>query len=78
MSLDVKVTFANEVESPQAKSLLKGAKNKHPDIKIDISAMDAAYDNCEYYRFIIKEIGAAPIIALNHGYRINVITEGSL
>jgi len=78
LPLDVKVTPANEVDSPQAKPLLKGAKNKHPEIPIDSSAMDAAYDNYENYRFAIEEIGAAPIIALNPRGRIDAITEGSL
>jgi len=76
--LDVKVIPANEVDSPQAKPLLKGAKNKHPDIKIDSSAMDAAYDNYENYRFVIEEIGAAPIIALNPRGRVDAITGSSL
>ena len=40
--------------------------------------MDAAYDNYENYRFLIEEIGVAPIIALNPRGRIDAITEGSL
>ena len=56
----------------------RGYKNKHPEIPIDSSAMDAAYDNYENYRFAIEEIGAAPIIALNPRGRIDAITEGSL
>lgn len=40
--------------------------------------MDAAYDSYENYRFVIEEIGAAPIIALNPRGRVDAITEGSL
>jgi hypothetical protein len=78
LPLDVKVTPANKADSPQAKPLLKGAKKKHPDIKIDTSTMDAAYDNYENYRFFIEEISSTPIIALNPRNRIDTITEGSL
>ena len=35
LPLDVRVTPANEGDSPQAKPLLKGAKEWHPQIKID-------------------------------------------
>jgi transposase len=78
LPLDVKVTPANEADSPQAKPLLKGAKNKHPEIKIDSSAMDAAYDCYENYRFVVEEIGAVPIIALNPRGRVDAISESSL
>jgi hypothetical protein len=78
LPLDVKVTPANEADSPQAKPLLKGAKERHPEIKIDSSSMDSAYDSYENYRFVIEDIGAAPIIALNQRGRVDAITEGSL
>jgi len=78
LPLDVKVTPANEGDSPQAKPLLMGAKERHPEIKIDSSSMDSAYDSYENYRFAIEDIGAAPIIALNSGGRVDTITEGSL
>ena len=65
LPLDVKLTPANESDSPQAKPLLKETKNRHPEIKIDTSSMDAIYDSYKNYRFVIEEIGAAPIIALN-------------
>jgi transposase len=47
LPLDVRVTPANEADSPQAKPLLKGTSEKHPSHKIDSSAMDSAYDNYE-------------------------------
>jgi hypothetical protein len=78
LPLDVKVTPANESDSPQAKPLLKETKNRHPEIKIATSSMDAIYDSYENYRFVIEEIGAAPIIALNTRGRIDAITESSL
>jgi transposase len=78
LPLDVKVTPANQGDSPQAKPLLKGAKDRHPEVKIDSSSMDSAYDAYENYRFAIEDIGAAPIIALNSRGRIDAITEGSL
>ena len=64
---------ANEVDSPEAAPLLKEAKNIHPDIKIDSSYMDAAYDNYEKYRFAIEETDAASIIALNLTGRIDAL-----
>jgi transposase len=78
LPLDVRVTSANEGDSPQAKRLLKGAKDKHPEIKIDSSSMDSAYDSYENYRFAIEEIGAAPIIAINPRGRVGAITESTL
>jgi transposase len=78
LPLDVKVTSANEGDSPQAKPLLKGAKEGHPEIKIDSSSMDSAYDSYENYRFAIEDIGTAPIIALNPRGRVDAITSGSL
>jgi transposase len=78
LPLDVKVTPGNEADSPQAKPLLKGAKERHPEIKIDSSSMDSAYDSYENYRFAIEDIGAAPIIALNLRGRVDAITSSSL
>ena len=78
LPLDVKVTPANEGDSPQAKPLLKGTKERHPQIKIDTASMDSAYDSYENYRFAIEEIGAVPIIAINPRGGINAITSGSL
>jgi len=78
LPLDVKVTPANEADSPQAKPLLSESKERHPEIKIDSSSMDSAYDSYENYRFAIENIGAAPIIALNPRGRVDAITEGSL
>jgi len=78
LPLDVKVTPANEGDSPQAKPLLKEAKERHPEIKIDAASMDSAYDSYENYRFAIEDIGAAPVIALNQRGRVDAITEGSL
>jgi transposase len=78
LPLDVKVTPANEHDSPQAKPLLQGARKRHPDVKIDSTAMDAAYDEHENYRFAVEEIGTAPIIALNPRGKTDAITQGSL
>ncbi|MFH0774707.1 MAG: transposase [bacterium] len=78
LPLDVKVTPANESDSPQAKPLLTGAKKRHPEVKIDSTSMDSAYDKYENYRFSIEEIGTAPIIALNPRGRTDAITQGSL
>ncbi len=78
LPLDVRVTPANQGDSPQAKPLLKGAKDRHPEAKIDSSSMDPAYDAYENYRSAIEDIGAAPIIALNPRARVDAITGGSL
>jgi len=78
LPLDVRVTPANEGDSPQAKPLLKGAREWHPEAKIDSSSMDSAYDSHENYRFAIEEIGVAPIIAINPRGGIDAITSGSL
>ena len=78
LPLDVKVTPANEGDSPQAKPLLKGAKEKHPENPIDTSSMDSAYDSYENYRFAIEDMEIAPIIALNPRGRVDAITDGSL
>jgi len=78
LPLDVKVTPANEGDSPQAKPLLKGAKEKHPENQIDTSSMDSAYDSYENYRFAIEDMEIAPIIALNPRGRVDAITDGSL
>lgn len=78
LPLDVKVTPANEGDSPQAKPRLKGTKERHPEIKIDSASMDSAYDSCENYRFAIEDMGTTPIIALNPRGGIDAITEGSL
>jgi len=78
LPLDVKVTPGNEGDSPQAKPLLKGVKERHPEVKIDSASMDSAYDSYENYRFAIEDTGVAPIIALNPRARVDAITEGSL
>jgi len=78
LPLDVKVTPGNEGDSPQAKPLLGGAKERHPEIRIGSASMDSAYDSYENYRFAIEDIGVAPIIALNPRGRVDTITEGSL
>lgn len=78
LPLDVKVTPANEGDSPQAKPLLMGAKERHPEIKIDSATMDSAYDAYDNYRFAIEDMGTTPIIALNPRGRVDAITDGSL
>lgn len=78
LPLEVKITPANEPDSPYAKPLLKGVKESHPQLKIDSSSMDAAYDAYENYRFVIEDVGAAPIIALNRRNGADALTLGSL
>jgi transposase len=78
LPLEVKVTPASEPDSPYAKPLLKGAKERHPQLKIDSSSMDAAYDAYENYRFPIEDMGVAPIIALNRRNGADALTLGSL
>ena len=78
LPLEVRVTPANESDSPYAKPLLKGAKERHPQLKIDSSSMDATYDAYENYRFVIEDVRAAPIIALNRRNGADALTLGSL
>jgi transposase len=78
LPLEVKVTPANVADSTQAKPLLKGAKEKHPENPIATSAMDSAYDSHENYRFAIEEAKVAPIIALNPRGGVDALTSGSL
>ena len=78
LPLDVKVTPGNESDSPQAKPLLKGTKENHPQLKIDSNSMDAAYDAYENYRFAIEDMGVAPIIALNPRNGADALVSGSL
>ena len=78
LPLEVKVTPGNEADSPQAKPLLKGAKRKHPEVKIDTSSMDSAYDSHENYRFAIEEAKVVPIIALNPRGGVDALTSSSL
>ena len=78
LPLEVKVTPGNEADSPQAKPLLKGAKEKHPENTIDTSAMDSAYDSHENYRFAIEEAKVAPIIALNPRGGVDALTSSAL
>ena len=78
LPLEVKVTPGNEADSPQAKPLLKGAKEKHPQNPIDTSAMDSAYDSHENYRFAIEEAKVAPIIALNPRGGVDAVTSSAL
>jgi hypothetical protein len=78
LPLDVKVTPANEGDSPEAEPLVKGAREKHPEIPMDFVAMDCSYDSYENYRFVIEDIGAAPIIALNPRNAPDVLTLDSL
>jgi hypothetical protein len=78
LPLEVKVTPGDQADSPQVKPLLKGARKKHPEIKIETSALDSAYDSHENYRFIIQEIKASPIIALNPRGGVDALTSNSL
>ena len=68
----------NEGDSPQARPLLKGVKERHSEIKIDSASMDSAYDSYENYRFAIENIGTVPVIAINPRGRVDAISEGSL
>jgi hypothetical protein len=65
LPLAVRITPANKDDSPQTPLLMKQAQRKHTEVKVDIVAMDAAYDAIENYRFTIEEMKAKPIIPLN-------------
>jgi transposase len=65
LPLEVSVSAGNGDDSSQVKPLLKGAKTNHPEVIINSVAMDSAYDAYENYRFVIEDINASPIIALN-------------
>jgi hypothetical protein len=78
LPLDVRVTPAHEDDGSQAEPLVKAAKEKHHQIPIDSVAMDSSYDAYENYRFVIEDIGAAPIIALNPRGSADPLTLGSL
>jgi transposase len=72
LPLEVKVTSGEKADSPQAKPLLKGARGKHPQVKIHTVSMDSAYDDYGNYRFAVKEAHIAPIIALNPRTHVNM------
>lgn len=78
LPLDVKLTPGNEPDPPQAKPLLKGAKENRPGLKTDSNSMDAAYDAYENYCFAIEDMGVAPVIALNPRNGADALTSGSL
>ena len=72
LPLEVKVTSGEKADSPLAKPLLKGAMQKHPQVKIETISMDSGYDDYENYRFAVKEAHVAPIIALNPRSGVNM------
>ncbi len=72
LPLEVIVTSGEKADSPQAKPLLKGARQKHSQVKIETASMDSAYDDYENYRFAVKEAHVAPIIALNPRSGVNM------
>jgi hypothetical protein len=78
LPLEVRVTSGEKADSPQAIPLLKGAKKKHPEVKIKTLAMDSAYDDRKNYRFTIKEAQVVPIIALNPRGGVDVLTSQAL
>jgi len=78
LPLEVRVTPGNAGDSPHAIPLLKGARKKHPEIKIQAAAMDANYDTYENYRFAIEDMEIAPIIALNHRGKSDSLTRYSV
>jgi len=78
LPLDVRVTPANEHDSPQARPLLRGVRQRHPEVKFDSASMDSAYDAYENYRCAIEEIGTVPIIALNQRSRVDASITNSL
>lgn len=65
LPLEVTLTAGNGDDTSQVKPLLKGAKANHPEAIINSVAMDSAYDAYENYRFVIEDIKASPVIALN-------------
>jgi transposase len=78
LPLDVKVTPGNEPDSHRAKPLIQGANEKHPELDIQSVSMDAGYDAYENYRFVIEEVQASPIIALNPRNGEDAVTSGDL
>ena len=78
LPLEVKVTSGEKADSPQAIPLLKGAKKKHPAVKLKTAAMDSAYDDQKNYRFAIKKAQVAPIIALNPRGGADALTAQTL
>ena len=78
LPLEVKVTSGEKADSPQAIPLLKGAKKKHPELKMQTTAMDSAYDDHKNYRFAIEEAHIAPLIALNPRGGVDALTANSL
>jgi len=78
LPLDVIVTPGNESDCPYANPLLKGAKEKHSELKMATNAGDAAYDAYENYRLAIEDMGVAPIIALNRRNGADALTAGNL
>lgn len=58
------ITSGEVHDSQQANELLNKAKEKHPEISIYSSAMDAAYDDTDIYKNCLQQ-DVHPIIALN-------------
>lgn len=72
LPLEVIVTSGEKADSPLAKPVFKGARKKHPLLKLDSLAMDSAYDENENYRFLIDEEHITPLIALNPRSGVNM------
>jgi transposase len=72
LPLEAIVTTGEKADSPQAKPVFQGARNKHPLLKLDSLAMDSAYDNYVNYRYLIDEEHVTPLIALNPRSGVNM------
>ena len=72
LPLEVIVTSGEKADSPLAKPVLKGARKKHPLLKLNTLAMDSGYDNYANYRFLIEEEHITPLIALNPRSGVNM------
>jgi len=78
LPLDAKGTPASESDLPQAKHLLKGAKETPPEIRIASTSRHCAYDSYENHRFAVERLRAAPIVTPNPSGTVDAITDGSL
>ncbi|MBS4016287.1 MAG: transposase [Candidatus Latescibacteria bacterium] len=64
LPIEAIVTSGEVPDNTQANSLIDGAMKHHPNISISASAMDAAYDDTDIYKYCVEH-DIDPIIALN-------------
>lgn len=65
LSLCERTLPADKSEVPQAISMLKELKEKHPPLKIEVVLGDAIYDTENILKFIVKDLKAKPVIPRN-------------